>query len=73
MWYKTSSINSPWVNYEISQSGYGMYVKYLMAAFLIVFAVSMMMQFCSYVLHSMAVLRGQQVSDEDISMHKISG
>jgi TRAP-type mannitol/chloroaromatic compound transport system permease small subunit len=67
MWSKTSSINSPLVNYEISQSGYGMYVKYLMAAFLIVFAVSMMMQFCSYVLHSMAILRGQQVSDDDRS------
>ena len=65
MWYKTSSINSPLVSYEISQSGYGMYVKYLMAAFLIVFAVSMMMQFCSHVLHSMAILRGQQVSDKN--------
>ena len=57
LWYKTSSINSPLVNYEISQSGYGMYVQYLMAAFLIVFAVSMMMQFCSYMLHNMAILR----------------
>ena len=65
MWYKSSSINSPLVNYEISQSGYGMYVKYLMAAFLIVFAVSMMMQFCSYILRSMAILRGQQASNDD--------
>lgn len=65
MWYKTSSINGPLVNYEISQSGYGMYVKYLMAALLIVFAVSMMMQFCSYILHNMAILRRQAVDDVD--------
>ena len=65
LWYKTSSINSPLINYEISQSGYGMYVKYLMAAFLIVFAVSMMMQFCSYILHNISILRNHQDSDDE--------
>ena len=65
LWYKTSSINSPLVNYEISQSGYGMYVKYLMAAFLIVFAVSMMMQFCSYILHNMAILCNHLDNDDE--------
>ena len=65
MWYKSSSINSPLINYEISQSGYGMYVKYLMAAFLVVFAVSMILQFCSYVLHNMAVFRGQQTDADN--------
>ena len=64
MWYKSSSINSPLVNYEISQSGYGMYVKYLMVAFLVVFAVSMMVQFCSYILHNMAIFRGQPASEK---------
>ena len=41
----------------ISQSGFGMYVKYLMAGCLIVFAASMATQFASYFLESVAVLR----------------
>ena len=35
-----------------------MYVKYLMAGFLGVFAVSMMVQFCAYLLESVADYRG---------------
>ena len=45
-----NSINSPLLSFEVSQSGYGMYVNYLMAGFLVVFAVSMMIQFVSYLL-----------------------
>ncbi|GAB4349979.1 MAG: hypothetical protein Kow006_12170 [Gammaproteobacteria bacterium] len=56
---KGSSINSPLLSFEISQSGFGMYVKYLMAGFLVVFAVSMVIQFASYFLNSVAVLRGE--------------
>lgn len=52
MWSRGSSINSPLLSFEISQSGFGMYVKYLMAAFLIVFALSMILQFASYVLNA---------------------
>ncbi len=51
---KGNSINSPLLSFEISQSGYGLYVKYLMAGFLVVFAVSMMIQFVSFLLHSIA-------------------
>ena len=47
-----NSINSPLLSFEVSQSGYGMYVKYLMAAFLIVFAVTMLIQFVSYLLYN---------------------
>ena len=47
---KGSSINSPLLSFEISQSGFGMYVKYLMAAFLLVFAISMAIQFISSIL-----------------------
>jgi TRAP-type mannitol/chloroaromatic compound transport system permease small subunit len=50
---KTSLINSPMLNFETSMSGYGMYVKYLMAAFLLMFALTMLIQFSSYVLSSM--------------------
>ncbi len=59
MWSRASSINSPLFSFEISQSGYGMYVKYLMAAFLVVFALSMITQFCSYLLSNVANLRGE--------------
>ena len=53
---KGNSINSPLLSFEISQSGYGMYVKYLMAGFLVVFAVTMLIQFVSYFLHNLAEL-----------------
>ena len=56
LWTKGSSLASPLLSFEISQSGFGMYVKYLMAGCLIVFAASMAAQFASYFLESMAVL-----------------
>ena len=59
---KASVINSPLLYFETSQSGYGLYVKYLMAGFLAVYAVSMMTQFLAYYLDAMAVLRGQSTS-----------
>lgn len=64
MWDRTSSLNSPLVSFEISQSGYGLFVKYLMAGFLIVFAVSMMIQFCSYLLQNLAVLSGEHQPED---------
>ncbi|MEH6628371.1 MAG: TRAP transporter small permease subunit [Motiliproteus sp.] len=59
MWGKGSSINSPLLSFEISQSGYGMYVKYLMVAYLVFFAFSMIVQFCSYLLNNIADLRDE--------------
>ena len=59
---KASVINSPLLYFETSQSGFGLYVKYLMAGFLAVYAVSMMTQFLAYFLNAMAVLRGQAAS-----------
>lgn len=58
MWTKTSIITSAVIGFEVSQSGFGMYVKYLMAAFLGVFATTMMIQFSSYLLESLADYRG---------------
>ena len=55
---RSSIINAPLVSFEITQSGFGLYVKYLMAAFLGIFAVSMMVQFCGYLLESVADWRG---------------
>jgi len=66
MWGKSSLINSPMLNFETSMSGFGMYVKYLMAAFLVIFALSMIFQFTSYLLSSMADIE-ENVVDEEIS------
>ncbi len=55
---KSAIINSPLLNFEVSQSGFGMYVKYLMAGFLGLFAISMMIQFVSYFLDAVADYRG---------------
>lgn len=56
---KATVINSPLLSFETSQSGFGLYVKYLMAGFLAVFAFSMMFQFASHFLTSVANLRGE--------------
>ena len=56
MWEKTNLINAPLLSYEVTQAGYGMYVKYLMAGFLLVYAISMLMQFLSQFLASAAIL-----------------
>ena len=61
---KGNSINSPLLSFEVSQSGYGMYVKYLMAGFLIVYAASMLVQFVSYVLFNIAELTHQSDDPE---------
>jgi TRAP-type mannitol/chloroaromatic compound transport system permease small subunit len=51
-----NSINSPILSFEVSQSGYGMYVKYIMAGYLVIFAVSMLIQFVSFLLFNVAQL-----------------
>ena len=56
---KASIINAPVFNFEVTQSAaFGMFVKYLMAAFLAIFAVSMMIQFVSTLFSSLADWRG---------------
>lgn len=67
MWGRGSSLNSPLLSFEISQSGYGMYVKYLMAGFLVVFAISMIVQFAGFFLDSVAVIKGQDIDEESTS------
>ena len=55
---KQSVIVSPLLSFEVTQAGFGMYVKYLMAGFLAVFALSMLVQFVSYLLDAVADVRG---------------
>lgn len=61
MWDKSNLINAPMLSFEVTQSGYGLYVKYLMAGFLLVYALTMLMQFLGYTLRNAAVL----ANDED--------
>ncbi len=53
---KFSVINGPLLTFEITQQGYGLFVKYWLAVFLMIFAVSMMIQFASQFLKSVWTL-----------------
>ena len=64
MWNKTSLINSPLLSFETSMSGFGMYIKYMMAGFLIIFAISMIFQFASYLFQSVADIDENVEPDE---------
>jgi len=66
-----NSINSPLLSFEVSQSGYGMYVKYLMAAFLVVYAVSMLVQFVSYLLFNISQLSDTKNLDDQPSYKEL--
>jgi len=59
MWGKATIINSPLLVFEMTQSGFGLYVKYLMAGFLAIYALTMMIQFASYFLSNIAIFRNE--------------
>lgn len=59
MWGKATIINSPLLAFEMTQSGFGLYVKYLMAGFLAIYALTMMIQFASYFLSNIAIFRNE--------------
>ena len=48
MWCKQCILNAPIQSFEQSMSGYGMQVKYLMAGFLAIYALTMLIQFTSF-------------------------
>jgi len=54
---KSSIIYGPLANFEVSQSGFGMYTKYLMAGYLGVFAITMLIQFVSQLFEARADVR----------------
>ena len=57
---KQSIINSPVTNFEVSQTGTaGMFIKYQMAAFLAIFAITMLIQFVSYLFEAVADKRDE--------------
>lgn len=55
---KSTVINGPLLIFETTQTGFGMYVKYWMAGFLGIFAITMMLQFSGYFLEGVADYRG---------------
>lgn len=59
MWSKSAVIVSPILVFEVTQAGFGLYIKYFMAAFLGVFAISMMVQFVSQFFGATADARGE--------------
>ncbi len=56
---RSSIIMAPILSFEVTQTGFGMYVKYLMAGFLAAFAVTMLIQFCAMLLDAVADVRGE--------------
>ena len=57
---RSSIINSPVANFEVSQSGpSGMYTKYQMAAFIGIFAITMLIEFVSYLFEAFADARNE--------------
>lgn len=59
MWSKSAVIVSPILVFEVTQAGFGLYIKYFMAGFLGIFAVSMMIQFVSQFFGATADTRGE--------------
>ena len=60
LWSKQAIVNSPVMNFEVTQTGTaGMYTKYQMAAFLLIFAITMQIQFVSSFLESVADIRNE--------------
>jgi TRAP-type mannitol/chloroaromatic compound transport system permease small subunit len=52
-------INGPLLSFEVTQTGFGAYVKYWMAGYLAIFAITMLLQFSGYFLESVADFRGE--------------
>jgi len=59
MYCKQCVLNQPIINFETSQSTQGMNIKYLMAGFLIIFALTMLIQFVVYFLRSIEIIKGE--------------
>ena len=54
---QTMCFKQPIMNFETSQSTQGMNIKYLMAGFLIIFALTMLIQFVVYFLRSLNIIK----------------
>ncbi|MFP6749231.1 MAG: TRAP transporter small permease subunit [Alphaproteobacteria bacterium] len=68
---KSAIINSPILAFETTQTGFGMYVKYMMAGFLALFAISMMIQFVSQMLDAVADIR-EETGGRNHDVHAVT-
>jgi len=65
LWNETSPFNLALLNFEVTQQGFGMYVKYIMSGFLIIFAVSMLFQFSSFLVAQLNILEQEQDAPDE--------
>lgn len=72
LWSESSPFNLAILNFEVTQQGFGMYVKYLMSGFLIVFALSMLFQFSSFIIHYINSLENK-LSNSDLNNKATTG
>jgi len=56
MWCQQCILNAPIKSFEQSMSGYGMQVKYIMAGFLAIYALTMLIQFTSFFMNNSSKL-----------------
>lgn len=70
IWNASSPFNLALLNFEVTQQGFGMYVKYLMSGFLLIFAVSMLFQFASLIIRELNVIRLSNAAHYDANMHE---
>jgi TRAP-type mannitol/chloroaromatic compound transport system permease small subunit len=75
-----SVINGPILRFEQGQQGFGMFTKYFLAAFLLVFAVTMLLQFAAYLLKAAADWRGDpdpanpgRMAPQPVAAHPATG
>ena len=69
LWGKANAINGPLLSFEVTQSGFGLYIKYLLASFLLIFALAMLVQFMSYLLSNVATLLHEPGHEQDLEEH----
>ena len=53
---KFSIVSGPLLSFEVTQAGFGLYVKYMLAGYLLVFAVTMLLEFMASMLSNAGVL-----------------
>jgi len=64
LWNETSPFNLALLNFEVTQQGFGMYVKYIMSGFLVIFALSMLFQFSSFLIEQLNQLESERSASD---------
>ena len=72
LWNESSPFNLALLNFEVTQQGFGMYVKYLMSGFLVVFALSMLFQFASFMISELNKLEQDSENEPEAASQKVA-